>query len=395
MSNITVDTNELFKSFKLSSEHLYLYSFAGGIGVEKGGDNQIQPQETKSLIKNPEQDKVIRISCIERKSYREFRGKELISQNELNIILSKIIPDGIAGSFDQRMIKLFLYLKDDRIEGLSKGVYRINPFKSSVELLNSEVDGKPIFNGSESIYESSGFAIILTGDRVINDNRKDAFFLTGYVGQNIMNISTKHQIGLCAIGTVNQSYSKEVLGLLENEEVLHSFLGGRVLNEQIEKIEQVNESNNLQEMLAQLKNFLKLHIPVYMVPNHFVLLERFPLTFNGKIDRKALPDPIMNIGRNYVAPSNENEERLTELWSEELDLKKEIVSVNTSFFELGGNSINAIKIINRIKNEFKVEIKLRNFYDDPTIKGISEVIETINFNLGKQVDNQKFEEVIL
>ena len=99
---------------------------------------------------------------------------------------------------------------------------------------------------------------------------------------------------------------------------------------------------------VELRQLLHEHLPLYMIPTSFVTLEKFPLTPNGKIDRKALPTPQSDhsvLKSDFVPPGNLIEERLADIWCEVLRLQR--VGMLDNFFELGGDSILSIQIIAR------------------------------------------------
>lgn len=101
-------------------------------------------------------------------------------------------------------------------------------------------------------------------------------------------------------------------------------------------------------LLADVRKYLEANAPEHMVPSAFVLLESMPLTANGKIDRKALPEPVElepKPERTFVAPSNRTEQLLTDIWRQVLGRSE--ISVNDNFFELGGDSILSIQIVAR------------------------------------------------
>jgi len=127
---------------------------------------------------------------------------------------------------------------------------------------------------------------------------------------------------------------------------------------------------------SELRSYLKDRLPEYMVPSAFVTLEEVPLTPNGKVDRKALPEPDWN-GREassgFVAARTPVEEMLCGIW-EQL-LKTEQVGIHENFFELGGHSLLATQVISRVRESFNVELPLRVIFESPTIAEISETIE--------------------
>jgi tyrocidine synthetase III len=117
-------------------------------------------------------------------------------------------------------------------------------------------------------------------------------------------------------------------------------------------------------------SYLSGQLPAYMVPAHFMALDKMPLTPNGKIDRKALPDPEIPLTTKYIAPGNKTEEHLVEIWSDILGIDKEKIGIDENFFELGGHSIKAARLIGRIHKTFDIEISFRTLFDFPTIRGI-------------------------
>jgi len=119
---------------------------------------------------------------------------------------------------------------------------------------------------------------------------------------------------------------------------------------------------------------LRESLPDYMVPTQVVVLPRFPLTPNGKLDRKALPDPAFT-GRDYVAPRTPLEWALADIWQQVLGIEK--VGITDNFFELGGDSLRTLKVISKVRalNAPDFQIKLRDMMAKPTIAGLSGVDE--------------------
>ena len=125
---------------------------------------------------------------------------------------------------------------------------------------------------------------------------------------------------------------------------------------------------------AALREYLKERLPDYMVPAAWVEMREFPLTPNEKIDRKALPEPgVQLVNAEHVRPRNATEEILAGLW--ESVLKQDQVSVEANFFDLGGHSLLAMQLISRIRKAFSVEIPLRVLFERPTVAGLAGWIE--------------------
>jgi len=124
--------------------------------------------------------------------------------------------------------------------------------------------------------------------------------------------------------------------------------------------------------INEIRQFLRAKLPDYMVPTAFVLLDTFPLTPNGKIDRRALPVPDLQSQGEYIAPRNPIEEKIAQIWAEVLKLER--VSIEDNFFELGGHSLLATQVISRCQEAFEIALPLRYLFESPTIAQLSAVI---------------------
>ncbi|MGF9966588.1 amino acid adenylation domain-containing protein [Bacillus rhizoplanae] len=127
--------------------------------------------------------------------------------------------------------------------------------------------------------------------------------------------------------------------------------------------------------VTELRNRLLIHLPEYMVPSYFIKLDQIPLTSNGKIDRKAFPEPTGDIlsENTYVAPHNELQKKLTEIWSEVLSVSR--VGIHDDFFELGGHSLKAITVVTKIRQQLDVEVPVKELFTSKTIEKLSEYID--------------------
>ncbi|MEW6734140.1 MAG: amino acid adenylation domain-containing protein [Acidobacteriota bacterium] len=127
---------------------------------------------------------------------------------------------------------------------------------------------------------------------------------------------------------------------------------------------------------GQLREYLKQKLPDYMLPSTFVILDKMPLTPNGKIDHRALPAPeqhITTLMTDYRAARTPVEEVLVDIWAQVLSIKQP--GITDDFFELGGHSLLATQVISRIKESFKVELELRVLFEASTIITLAEQIE--------------------
>jgi amino acid adenylation domain-containing protein/non-ribosomal peptide synthase protein (TIGR01720 family) len=124
----------------------------------------------------------------------------------------------------------------------------------------------------------------------------------------------------------------------------------------------------------ELRQFLQDKLPNYMIPAFLMLLDSFPMTPNGKVDRRALPIPEIDLHEleNYIAPSTDTEKILIAIWQEILGLKK--ISINDNFFELGGDSILGIQIIAKA-NQAGLQITPKQLFSHQTIAQLATVTE--------------------
>jgi amino acid adenylation domain-containing protein len=130
----------------------------------------------------------------------------------------------------------------------------------------------------------------------------------------------------------------------------------------------------------ELKEFLSKYLPAYMIPSHLVPVEKIPLTPNGKVDRKALPEPGIKSTAVYVPPGNGSEGTLVEIWSEILGVEKSLIGIDANFFELGGHSLKATILTANIHKELDVEVPLAVIFKTPTIRGLAGYIEKAGRN---------------
>ncbi|MEY2911513.1 MAG: hypothetical protein RLZZ184_822, partial [Cyanobacteriota bacterium] len=141
-----------------------------------------------------------------------------------------------------------------------------------------------------------------------------------------------------------------------------------------------NQDNN--QCHASMREYLLSHLPEYMVPSNFVVLEKFPLTPNHKVDRKALPAPMLapvtGDTVSTIIPQNHVEQTLIEIWQKVLQIST--VGTQDSFFDLGGNSLVAVRLIGEIRSVFNVDLPLITLFQAPTILDISGQIMTNSAN---------------
>jgi surfactin family lipopeptide synthetase C len=129
---------------------------------------------------------------------------------------------------------------------------------------------------------------------------------------------------------------------------------------------------------AGLRDFLRERLPQYMIPTLWVQMDSLPLLPNGKVDRKALPEPdssLTELVEEFVPPRNSMEITLARIWESLLEIER--VGVHNNFFDLGGHSLLATRVVSRIQQEFHVDLKLAHFFEIPTIAELAERLEAL------------------
>ncbi|HEY0601270.1 MAG TPA: phosphopantetheine-binding protein, partial [Herpetosiphonaceae bacterium] len=121
-----------------------------------------------------------------------------------------------------------------------------------------------------------------------------------------------------------------------------------------------------------LREFLAQRLPEYMVPAAYVVLDRWPLTTTGKIDRRSLPSPLYQATTTYVAPSGKVEQQIAEIWKQVLGVEQ--VSVYDNFFDLGGHSLLLARVQARLSEQLGQSVALTTLFERPTIRDIAQFL---------------------
>jgi acyl carrier protein len=136
--------------------------------------------------------------------------------------------------------------------------------------------------------------------------------------------------------------------------------------------------NGAPPVLSELRQQLRAKLPDYMVPAAFVLLDEFPLTPSGKINRRALPAPegaLHAAASNYEAPRTALEEKLAAIWGGVLRMNK--VGIRDDFFAVGGHSLLATQMMARVRDALGVQVPLRSLFEHPTVSELAAHVEAL------------------
>ncbi|MBM7365733.1 non-ribosomal peptide synthetase [Gordonia hydrophobica] len=122
---------------------------------------------------------------------------------------------------------------------------------------------------------------------------------------------------------------------------------------------------------AELRRAIGAHVPGYMVPDVIVELDQLPLTVNGKLDRRALPEPTLG-SDEFVSPETDTEQRIAAQFAEVLGIDE--ISATASFFDLGGNSLAAARIVGRVGEALDVDLSVRDLFDAPSVRELANAV---------------------
>ena len=131
-------------------------------------------------------------------------------------------------------------------------------------------------------------------------------------------------------------------------------------------------------LVERLKSKLRERLPDYMLPTHFVFLATFPLTPNGKVDKKSLPAPdpeAVATGTPHVAPRTPTESQIAAIWADALGIASP--GIHDNFFDLGGHSLKAAQIVLELRSALRVDAAMRHLFEQPTIAGLAEIMDVL------------------
>ncbi len=257
----------------------------------------------------------------------------------------KALPIGVAGE---------LYIGGD---GVSKGYL-------NRENLNKEKFIQSPFINGEKIYNTGDLAVFTENGEIMHLGRTD--FQVKIRGFRV------------ELGEIENAIEK-------NTKVIKTVVAKQKMKNGNDALIAYYTANTEQNINKELKEELKQCLPQYMVPQYFVKLEKMPYTPNGKIDRKALPEPEKQDNKKeIIKPRNKLDKELIQIIKEVL--KEEKISILDTLTDLGADSLNAITISIKILSKYKVQVNIKNLLSNYTIKDISDYIEK---NGDKKVDKLK------
>ncbi len=344
----------------LSASHVLLQSYVGGISAGEMSTESVQAHDTVTL------------TCTNRKSYRQYKGSPYRNE-ELMLCLSVLRERHVIA---QLHCRFYVYLRQTSLdesgsssenEVLAKGLYHYDLTLHRLVLVKEGAD-VALCSGENLQIEAAGSFMILMVKQP-EQSRQAALFESGLAGQALSTAGLRVNIGFCAIGQVDDDATRREIGLSGNEVVVHALIGGKISAAQMKELVFEKASIKLEELL---KAHVQETLPEYMAPNIYIPLQEIPLTANGKVDRKGLPEPEINEQQQYIAPRTVTERTLCGIWKEIFGLEK--VGVSDNYFQIGGDSIMSIKIISHY-SKAGFNISMRDIFSLPTILKLAEKIE--------------------
>ena len=227
------------------------------------------------------------------------------------------------------------------------------------------------------------------------DNPEERTYLTGDVGRYLPDGKLLH-LGRKDLMVKIRGYRVELeeveQRLMEHPEVKDAGVTAWERNEGEKYLAAyIVPRGSTRPAIDRLQSFLRELLPDYMVPSTFIFSDALPLT-NGKLDRKALPEPSNKrpeLSTAYALPTNELEKSLVQIWEEVLDVRP--IGIQDNFFGLGGHSLSATRVVSRIIKQYQIEIPLPLLFQSPTIADMAAVISK---HQGKMLDERQLATIL-
>ncbi|MER7756283.1 amino acid adenylation domain-containing protein [Kitasatospora sp. NPDC097643] len=315
--------------------------------------------------------------------------KERLDVAEEDHYLGSFVIGRNAGRPHADPTELYVQAHGDRVDGLPAGLYRyvdgeLAPVSAEV------VESRHVIAINQAVYARASFGItaVSRAGAVAGAGPAGGEWLEYIVLGTKLHHLQRNGLGLGFMSSGYSSKSGHPLPAARRFDAIlaahglatgpsYFFLGGRVSEEQIHSEGMHEDTVHMKGPAEIIKDELANLLPDYMLPNRVLVLDSLPLTANGKVDLKALAasDAVRTaeVRSEYVAPSTRHERWLAEAWGQAL--KYEDVSVADEFFAVGGNSLVAVALVNRINREFGIALPLQVVFERPKLADLAARIE--------------------
>lgn len=266
-------------------------------------------------------------------------------------------------------MELYLYLQPDALSDLAGGWYDLDEKAGKLICRNNSIPFVPTLATTEyySILREAPFTLFLVSD----SKGKSQTLHAGMFSQFLMEKGVQEGIGFCPIGTLDDACRAQCHKVLGRKQILHILTGGPISRSQLQEVGSSLPKPPEMRLSEDLQLFLKSKLPDYSIPSFFMVLERFPLSANGKIDRRSLPLPNVRqmTETQYIPPRTDIEKKLACIWSE--ILKVERIGVQDHFFHLGGHSLAAVQLVSSIRKVFGLDFSIKQIFRFPILETLS------------------------
>jgi len=302
----------------------------------------------------------IKPSDIEKKNIpigKPIKGSKIVIVDES----MKICPQGIMG------------------EIIIRTPYRTHGYYKNAQLNSEKFVQNPFGQTPEDI-------VYKTGDlgRILPDGNVE--FL-GRADKQVKIRGFRIELGEIENVLLGHEKVKEAIVTDRESETGNRYLCAYIVKEEGQTAGSPDEKGALS---AELKEYLSQRLPDYMIPLYFTMLEKMPLTPNGKLDYRALPEPDKTVDEKYTAPRNETERELEKIWCDILEIDR--IGINRSFLHAGGHSLNMMTLIARVNQRFNVDLPFKDVFENPTIERIAELIEKNEKNIFQTISRVEAKE---
>jgi amino acid adenylation domain-containing protein len=302
------------------------------------------------------------LSPVARKSYREFHPRQLQWAQ-----IAALLPRHA----DPR-IRSFLWLAEERVAGHASGCYALDPISGQLGSAALPFDAAQVFRFSRRLHAAASLALIHCG---MPEQAVDA----GWAGQLFMQRALAQEIGSCVCGGFDGELAKAELALPDAMQVLQVVFAGPVAAAAILAAPGNADlgSGNPSSLAAELSSALAEHLPAYMLPKRFQFLQALPLSSNGKVDLKTLPPPDDDDSVESAAPPTMSAcaSLLCEVLAQLLALDR--VRLTDNFFEIGGDSLLAVRLAQVVRERLSVALPIRMVFATPMVGDLAAAIETL------------------
>ncbi|MET8506508.1 amino acid adenylation domain-containing protein [Streptomyces sp. NPDC004787] len=314
---------------------------------------------------------------------RPVRGGDPADRTDLGLF--ELVPYDEESSCGPD-VDLYVQAHPDRIADLPAGQYAYED-GDLVPIGTGLVEKKHVIAINQAVYERASLGVTVIAR---TDVPWRAYIDLGRALQRLQLGPDVHGLGFMSSGYSSAS-GHPLPAARRADEILaaagrpggpsYFFVGGRISEEQRLGEGMYEDTVHMKGPAEMIRDDLVRHLPDYMIPNRVVVLDRLPLSANGKVDTKALGElAVVNAGlhgRPHVRPRTRTERRLAEIWAAALKYEEvDAVSVQDDFFESGGNSLIAVALITRINKEFGAStLPLQILFECPTIEKLAHRVD--------------------